>query len=86
MKKNSVDTIVLGCTHYPLVAEMIEEIMSYELQLIETGNAIAKRLLVLCDKAGHVNAGALFIGIGSTDSLNIKLVSGIIQNYTLLSS
>ena len=27
MKMNSVDTIVLGCTHYPLVHNVIKKIM-----------------------------------------------------------
>ena len=34
MRENSVDTIVLGCTHYPLVGEMIEDIMDCDVALI----------------------------------------------------
>ncbi|MDB2405592.1 glutamate racemase, partial [Arcobacteraceae bacterium] len=41
MGENSVDTIVLGCTHYPLISSNIKKIMGDDIKLIETGNAIA---------------------------------------------
>ena len=44
MRRAGVDTIVLGCTHYPLAAEAICETMGRPVCLIETGGAIARRL------------------------------------------
>lgn len=44
MKEKNVDTIVLGCTHYPLVSSLIKQIMGTNIKLIETGEAIARRL------------------------------------------
>jgi glutamate racemase len=45
------DTIVLGCTHYPFVRPLIEDIVGREVALIDTGAAVArqvqKRLLEL---------------------------------------
>lgn len=38
------DTIVLGCTHYPLVRPLIEEIVGNEVTLIDTGAAVARQL------------------------------------------
>ena len=38
------DTIVLGCTHYPLVKDVIREIVGAEISLIDTGAAVAKQL------------------------------------------
>ncbi len=38
------DTIVLGCTHYPFVRHLIEEIAGDEITLIDTGAAVAKHL------------------------------------------
>ena len=49
MREAGVDTIVLGCTHYPLAAEAIQQTMDYPVTLIETGEAIAKRLRSLVD-------------------------------------
>ncbi|MGV3580816.1 MAG: glutamate racemase [Methylophilus sp.] len=38
------DTIVLGCTHYPFVKELIQEIVGKDISLIDTGAAVAKHL------------------------------------------
>lgn len=38
------DTIVLGCTHYPLVKAMIAQIVGAEIALIDTGAAVANQL------------------------------------------
>lgn len=38
------DTIVLGCTHYPFVREVIAEVVGKNVSLIDTGAAVAKQL------------------------------------------
>ncbi|MBL4823533.1 MAG: glutamate racemase [Colwellia sp.] len=38
------DTIVLGCSHYPLVRPLIDEIVGKGITVIDTGAAVAKRL------------------------------------------
>lgn len=39
-----VDTIVLGCTHYPFVRKLIQEIVGEHVTIIDTGAAVAKHL------------------------------------------
>lgn len=38
------DTIVLGCTHYPFVKPLIQQIVGENVTLIDTGAAVAKHL------------------------------------------
>ncbi len=38
------DTIVLGCTHYPFVRPLIEQVVGSKVALIDTGAAVAKHL------------------------------------------
>lgn len=38
------DTIVLGCTHFPFVKHVIQEIVGDDISLIDTGAAVAKQL------------------------------------------
>lgn len=38
------DTIVLGCTHYPLLVKQIAEITGPGINIIETGQAVARQL------------------------------------------
>lgn len=38
------DSIVLGCTHYPFVRELIQEFVGDDVSVIDTGEAVAKHL------------------------------------------
>lgn len=38
------DTIVLGCTHYPFVKHVIQNVVGDQITLIDTGAAVAKQL------------------------------------------
>ena len=38
------DTIVLGCTHYPLIAHIVRRIAGPQVQVIENGTAVAREL------------------------------------------
>ncbi len=48
--EQGVDTLVLGCTHYPLVKSIISEIVGDAIKILDTGDAVAcelKRQLML---------------------------------------
>lgn len=40
---SGVDTIVLGCSHYPFLRASIEELVGEEVSIIDSGEAIARR-------------------------------------------
>jgi len=42
MKDEGIDTLILGCTHYPLLKELLSRIMGQEISLIDTAEATAK--------------------------------------------
>jgi len=81
MKENGVDTIVLGCTHYPLVSQAIKTIMGESINLVQTGEAIANRLLSLSSQKGHNNLGDLKISICYTGEINKNMVDMIFREY-----
>ncbi len=81
MRENEVDTIVLGCTHYPLVSSVINEIMGKNVKLIETGSAIAKRLEALTLENGHKNSGALNIRVFYTGEIKLEMIDMILKNW-----
>jgi glutamate racemase len=37
-----IDTLVLGCTHYPFAAEVFRELLGPQVQLVETGEPVAR--------------------------------------------
>lgn len=44
----SVDKIVLGCTHFPLLKPHLERCVPHAIEWIDSGSAIAKRIKGLC--------------------------------------
>ena len=52
-----VDTLVLGCTHYPLLKPLLQEIMGPEIRLIDSAEAMAGIAANLLKKEGLGNAG-----------------------------
>jgi len=41
LKRADVDTLILGCTHYPLIAPMLQRILGRDVRLVTAGHAIA---------------------------------------------
>ncbi|MBI9072464.1 MAG: glutamate racemase [Melioribacteraceae bacterium] len=39
LKEHNIDTLILGCTHYPILAEIIHKVMGPEIHLIDSGTA-----------------------------------------------
>jgi len=52
LKDEGIDTLVLGCTHYPLLAKVIGEVMGPSVKLINTGVAVAGTVRDILDKEG----------------------------------
>ncbi|WP_040695447.1 glutamate racemase [Nodosilinea nodulosa] len=40
-----IDALVLGCTHYPFLRPLIDEVVGSEVTIIDTGSAIARQVL-----------------------------------------
>ncbi|HEU4906500.1 MAG TPA: glutamate racemase [Solirubrobacterales bacterium] len=52
LKRAEADTLILGCTHYPLVAPMLQRILGRDVRLVSGGHAVAaavQRTLVAAD-------------------------------------
>lgn len=41
LQEAGIDTLVLGCTHYPLVAPMLQRLLGRDVRLVTAGHAIA---------------------------------------------
>lgn len=50
--KFDVDTLVLGCTHYPLLYETIQKVMGSEVSLVSSALEVAKVVKKLIDQNG----------------------------------
>ncbi len=79
MREANVDTIVLGCTHYPLVSKAIKQVMVHPVELIQTADAISKRVLSLLHERGHINSGETHLHIASTGDIKPSMVEYILD-------
>ena len=50
-----IDTLILGCTHYPLLEKTIQSVMGPDVQLIDSGKETAKEVKSLLIKNGILN-------------------------------
>lgn len=81
MKENKVDTLILGCTHYPLLKDIIRDIMGDDVTLISSGEQAgiyARQLLEennLLNKSGKAGRLELYC----TDS--VELFSENVESF-----
>ena len=72
-----IDTLVLGCTHYPLLAPLIQEVCGPDVRLVDSAKNCAvavKQTLLECELANRTSeAGELNVAL--TDSSNSFLAT-----------
>ncbi len=72
-----IDTLVLGCTHYPILRKVIEEIVGPDIRIIDSAEAVALRTRELLQESGLL-----------TSSLKVcaphLLVSDLPQKFSML--
>jgi glutamate racemase len=52
LHRGGVDTVILGCTHYPLVAPMLQRILGRDVRLVTAGHAVAARAQRILEASG----------------------------------
>ncbi|RZT98068.1 glutamate racemase [Rivibacter subsaxonicus] len=52
LRASGVDTVVLGCTHYPFASSAIAEVLGADVVLVDTAPAVAEQCARLADERG----------------------------------
>jgi glutamate racemase len=52
LRQAEVDTLILGCTHYPLVAPMLQRILGRDVRLVSGGHAVAAAVQRTLERQG----------------------------------
>ncbi len=55
MKARKVDTLILGCTHYPLLRDVIKRSVGNKVELIDSGRETAKEVQRILEKKDLLN-------------------------------
>jgi glutamate racemase len=60
LREKGIDTLVLGCTHYPILSAVIQEVIGSNVQLIDSGVASAEVVKQVLDRMDlHTNRFAV---------------------------
>jgi glutamate racemase len=57
LRDAGVDTVVLGCTHYPFLRDAIGEMLGPEVKLIDSGEAVARQTRRVLEAEGTLREG-----------------------------
>ena len=49
-KDTGIDTLILGCTHYPIMVNTIKEVIENHVKMVYSGEAVGKKLLAYLEK------------------------------------
>ena len=63
---DGVDVVVLGCTHYPFVRDVIQELAGPQVRIVDSGNAVARRARDVLVQSGSL------CGLGSEQTLEVQ--------------
>jgi glutamate racemase len=56
-QKNNIDTLVLGCTHYPFIAELIQKNLKSKVKLVDSSEAVVRRVMSVLKEKLLINNG-----------------------------
>lgn len=68
-----VDTVVLGCTHYPFVVDAIRTQIGSDVQVVDTAAAVAERVAAVRDHDDMSSASLQVWSTGATESMTSLL-------------
>jgi glutamate racemase len=78
LRQAGVDTVVLGCTHYPFIQQQIAEALGPGVRIVDSGPAIARQTArVLTTLQAHASGGAGSLRLLTTgDPAEVGAVAG----------
>ncbi|MBP0723949.1 glutamate racemase [Bacillus sp. RG28] len=83
LKASSIDTLILGCTHYPLLSPIIQQVMGPAVQLISSGDETAREVSAILDQndmqSDALKVNHTFLTTGDTVTFS-KIASKLFQS------
>lgn len=58
LKEAGIDTLVLGCTHYPFLAPVVSEVLGPEVRLVDPAEETVRELAMLLNKGAEKSNGS----------------------------
>ncbi|HVM30570.1 MAG TPA: glutamate racemase [Candidatus Limnocylindrales bacterium] len=80
------DTLLLGCTHYPLLAPLIERVIGSDVAVIDSARSAASALAHLLEVHGLAAPGADGSGNGTHGVTHVQLTTGDVARFQGIAS
>ncbi len=55
LKQNGIDSLVLGCTHYPVLKEVIKKVMGNNVKIIDSASTVSEKVFDILTNFGWLN-------------------------------
>lgn len=81
--REEIDTLILGCTHYPLLFDVISDVLEYKVTLIDSGACAAREMQSVLARQGLLN-GSNEAGTAEyyvTDSVSVSNFENIAKTF-----
>lgn len=79
LKEKGIDTLILGCTHYPLLKTAIEDVVGGEIKVINPAESLAKEVKLFLEKnvavAKKIKQGSIHKFYFSDEPYNLEKIS-----------
>ena len=56
LKRSKMDALILGCTHYPMIAPLLQRVVGSRVKLVDSGRETAREVRAVLEKEGLLNA------------------------------
>lgn len=73
VKEANIDTLVLGCTHFPILRAEIQKVLGLEMNLLDSEQAIASRVKSLLDDKLNVSSKVLNVAFYTADRITSSI-------------
>jgi glutamate racemase len=80
LREAGVDTVILGCTHYPLIAPMLQRMLGRGVQIVTSGTPVAHQVEHVLGARGLANPS------GGTEGEYRFLTTGDVEAFRALGS
>ncbi|MFN3870551.1 MAG: glutamate racemase [Aquificaceae bacterium] len=85
LKEKNIDTLILGCTHYPLLKPLIERYMGDKVEVIDSASALALELKPFVKGYGSSSLNLNFTDISPNLEFLIEFILGEVNKPRLVS-
>ncbi len=84
LKDKDVDTLILACTHYPLLKPVIEEFMGESVKVVDSAESTALEIMPFVERSGSSSLSLYFTDHSPSLNFLIELILGEPIDYKLL--